>query len=50
MYCNFYLAGERLEKRSVELTSLSNEMSSFVESQTELIQDLEKMFSNQVIL
>ncbi|KAJ9592833.1 hypothetical protein L9F63_015524, partial [Diploptera punctata] len=40
--------GERLEKRSVELASLSNEMSSFVESQTQLIQYLEKMLSNQV--
>jgi hypothetical protein len=46
MFCE---SGERLEKRSTELTSLSNEISSLVDSQIHLIQDLEKMSSNQVI-
>jgi hypothetical protein len=46
MFCEL---GERLEKRSTELTSLSNEISSLVDSQIHLIQDLEKMSSNQVI-
>jgi hypothetical protein len=45
----FCESGERLEKRSTELTSLSNEISSLVDNQILLIQDLEKMSSNQVI-
>ncbi|XP_023709668.1 kinesin-like protein Klp61F isoform X3 [Cryptotermes secundus] len=40
--------GERLEKRSTELSSLSNEISSLVDNQILLILDLEKMSSNQV--
>jgi hypothetical protein len=45
----FYEIGEQLEKRGMELTSLSNEISSLVGSQTALIQDLAKMSSNQVM-
>jgi len=45
----FCITGERLEKRSTELASLSNEISSLVDSQTLLIQDLEKMSSDQVM-
>jgi hypothetical protein len=36
-----------LKKRSTELTSLSNEISSFIESQIVLMQQLEMMSSNK---
>ncbi|XP_069671575.1 kinesin-like protein Klp61F isoform X2 [Periplaneta americana] len=40
--------GERLEKRSGELASLSSEISSLLDSQTQLIQGLEELTTNQV--
>jgi len=40
--------GEHLKKRNNELTSLSNEISSLIDSQRVLIQELEMMSSNKV--
>jgi hypothetical protein len=45
----FCETGERLKKRSTELTLLSNEISSLIDSQTVWIQELEMMSSNKVL-